>query len=75
MRNAERVLFLGFGFDDRNLRKLGIEHLDELGDRVVAATIRNSSPERMAEICRICQRDELPERISDCLRQSGFPNW
>ena len=75
MRDAERVLFLGFGFDDRNLRKLGIGHLHELRHKDVAATKRDLSLERMAEIRRICRRDLMPDTISDCLRQSGFPNW
>ena len=74
MRGTERVLFFGFGFDNRNLQKIGFDRFSEFGVSGVAATMKNVPHDTIGNITRICPMDICPS-ISHCLKQSGFPNW
>ncbi len=77
--DAERILFLGFGFDERNLRKLGFESWPRIGVRNVFATMKSDVSERKEKLQQQCPMLRTPEKmhegIYDCLKQSGFPNW
>lgn len=80
VEEAQRLVFLGFGFDQENLSLLGLDQQADRrrGRKVALATSIGMTGRESVEVSKLVQRAEIEFHSVDCLellRAHQSPNW